>query len=228
MQLEKTEDNFLELYGALVGDGCIVRFKRKDRSHVEAYRIFITGNAKTDLEYVKQHLSCLFSKYGINAYIHLRKPTNSHNINSVDLVVNNKEFALLLMNLGFPVGKKGNITLPEWLMKLPKEKKTNVVRGLFDTDGCMSARKSEQYRRPFMLISSKSIPLLRQLKEIIRELGLPAYVSGFNVGVNGIENTKKWFSTIGSKNPRNILRYQEWIRTGRLPMAHIKTKSPLK
>jgi intein/homing endonuclease len=208
--------SFLELFGALVGDGCLVRFKRKDAGGLVAYRIFITGNATTDLQYFKNYLQPLLTELGVNSYLHLRKPTNVKNVNTVDLVINNKEFALILVKVGFPIGKKGQIRLPDWIVALQLVKKLRVVRGIFDTDGCFAARKSEGYRRPFAIISSSSEPLRLQIKAILREAGFSAYESGHIVGVNGIANTKNWFSFVGSSNPRNISRYEAWVESGRM------------
>lgn len=207
---------FLELFGALAGDGCIVRVNRNKK--YPGYRIFITGNAKTDFAYLEQ-LCQLFERRGVHAYLRKRKATNKGNRGAADIIINNDDFAVELHELGFPVGKKGNIKLPEWIMQRPLKEQLRVIRGLFDTDGFLSARKSEGYRRPFALISSNSQPLRTQVRTILRAAGLPAYNSSGMVGVNGTENTKKWFSSVGSSNERNLSRYRAWLETGVLPPA---------
>ncbi len=164
----------------------------------------------------------LLQKLEIRALLYFRKATNKANKNAVDLIIYNKKFALFLSELGLPVGKKGQIQIPNWIMALPLEKKRYVIRGIFDTDGSMSARKSEKYRRPFMLIDSGSEPLRKQLKSILRKMGFPAYDSSGTVGVIGIQHAKRWFSVIGSSNQRHLGRYLEWLKTGTLPMLNIK------
>ncbi|MFH0713263.1 MAG: LAGLIDADG family homing endonuclease [Candidatus Micrarchaeota archaeon] len=214
-EIETTSDEFLEFFGVLMGDGCIVRFKKPNNRYY--FRIFISGNATRDLEYLTQFINPILKRFGVHAYFYKDKHTNT-----INAVINNKKFAELLTSLDFPVGKKGQIEIPKWIMKLPLEKRFNVIRGLFDTDGSMSARKSEQYRRPLVLISSESTPLRKQLKIMLREVGLPAYDSSGDVGISGIACTKKWFELIGSNNPRNLDRYNGWIKTGTLPMLDIK------
>jgi len=217
-RIDRNNVFFLEFFGALIGDGCLVRFWRKDKQ-CWAFRVFLTGNASTDRDYFRGYLRGLLSAIGIYGYFRARRKSNKKNANCVDLVVNNKAFAQFLISLEFPVGKKGNIVLPDWVLRLPLKKKTLVLRGIFDTDGCLSARKSENYSRPFVLISSKSKPFRLQLKQIIRELGLPAYESGHLVGINGIQNTLNWFELVGSRNNRNLSRFLGWKTSGKLPMV---------
>ncbi len=216
ININKTSPDFLEFFGVLMGDGCIVKFK-KPPSDSDYLRIFISGNSKRDSTYMKNYLNLILKKFQVYAYFYQDKHTNT-----ITAVINHKKFAEYLVSLGFPTGKKGQIEIPSWIMALSLEKKFHLIRGLFDTDGCISARKSEEYRRPLVLISSESIPLRKQLKTILREAGLPAYDSSGNVGVDGISSTKKWFELIGSNNPRNLDRYTGWVRTGALPMLDIK------
>ncbi len=214
--IDKISPEFLEFFGVMMGDGCIVRFKKPPKGNYYL-RIFISGNSKRDSNYMTNYLNSILKRFNVYAYLYREKHTNT-----LVAVINHKKFAEFLVSLGFPVGKKGQIEIPKWIMELPLEKKFHVIRGLFDTDGSMSARKSEQYRRPMTLIDSESVPLRKQLKIILREAGLPAYDSSGTVGVDGAKGTKKWFELIGSNNPRNLDRYNGWIKTGTLPMLDIK------
>lgn len=218
--IDAENDYLLELFGTIIGDGCIVHYKRHDANDKFYNRIFITGNATKNFDYWSNYLMRLLSKLGISAYLHVRKATNPLNANTIDLIINNQPFTRFLIDLGFPVGKKKNIAIPEWIIKLPLKKKLKVIRGIFDTDGCLSARKSENYRRPMVLISSHSSLLRYQIKTILREAGFPAYDSTHMVGIVGIKNAKKWFEIVGSSNKRNLSRYECWLKTGRVPFAN--------
>ena len=222
--IDVNDDAFLELFGALIGDGCITTY-RPSKGTAIGYRIFITGNATTDLTYFRDFLCPAIESFGVHAYFRERKRTNIGNRNTIDIVINRKLFAKFLISLGFPLGKKGDLELPIWALSLPLEKQLVLLRGLFDTDGCLSARKSEKYRRPFALITSRSKKLRLQIKAILRTAGMPAYEQGHNVGVNGIKNTVAWFEKVGSNNPRNLDRYAQWRKTGILPMATYKNLS---
>jgi len=101
-------------------------------------------------------------------------------------------------------------------MSLPWEYKKMVIRGLLDTDGCFFARKDEDYRYPYILISSAYSDFRKQIVNILRERSYPAYIHGTNVLVRGAANIHKWMSDIGSSHPKIIKKYEEWIRTGRM------------
>lgn len=91
-----------------------------------------------------------------------------------------------------------------------------TVRGIFDTDGQISARKDEKYRYPYIFISSSSNVLRQQLKDILRSQGITAYVYRDNVVVRGLRNFNKWLELVGSSNPRNLKRFKELQETGKL------------
>jgi hypothetical protein len=91
------------------------------------------------------------------------------------------------------------------------------MRGLFDTDGCLFARKDEGYRLPHISICSKSKSFREQICKLLREQNYPAYINNINVRIKGIKNVKRWFSDIGSSNKRNLLKYEYFLKHGYLP-----------
>lgn len=207
----------LEFFGIMMGDGCLSEYYAKyDNS--KRRDIKISGNSNKDREYMLNYVSPLtIGLFKVRGYISLRKD------NTIDLNIRNKPLFDWMKNCGFPVGKKGqHLKIPKNVMKLSFAKLKYLIRGLFDTDGCISARKGEGYRYPYVSISSKSVILRKQLKEILRKNGFPAYNCGTDVGFRGQKNFIRWFNVIGSKNPRNLNRYYEFINTGR-----IITKGPV-
>lgn len=200
----------IEFYGAMMGDGCISRFY-SNYEQCFRHEIRITGNSKKDMEYIAYLVKLMQNVFGISPYIHCRK-----HICAVDLVSRNKGLFEWLETNRFPVGKKKELVIPKTLFRLNSEILVPLIRGLFDTDGCLSARKDEKYKYPYIFISTNSSTLRFQVKHILRELGLPAYIHSDNIVVRGMSNCRHWFRIIGSNNPRNINKYNQWLKTGRI------------
>lgn len=156
----------------------------------------------------------LFEEYKLGSYFY-----QYPNDNICTLVICNKGFALKLhKSFEMAIGLKyDSIKISKIILNLPWAIKKFVLRGLFDTDGCIFARKDEGYRLPHISISSKSKSFREQICNVLREEGYPAYVNNSNVRIKGIKNVKRWFSDIGSSNSRNNLKYQYFLKHGFLP-----------
>ncbi len=100
---------------------------------------------------------------------------------------------------------------------MPWKIKKFVLRGLFDTDGCIFANKREEYKYPYISISSKSEPFRNQIINMLRDQNYPAYNTKKDVCVRGIANVKRWFNDIGSSNRRNQFKYEYFLKHGNLP-----------
>lgn len=203
---------FCEFYGILLGDGCISRFKNE--RGIDRFQIVISCNMKLESEYLKSLRDILIKKYGLNPYYYEQKE-----INSCRLTINNKKFCLDLNKmLDVPIGVKyDKIHISKKILALPWDKKKYVLRGLFDTDGIIFARKDENYRYPHISITSKSLSFLNQIKGMLRSQNYPAYINGVDVRIKGIENIKKWFNDIGSSNSRNLKKYNYFLNHGIIP-----------
>ena len=80
--------------------------------------------------------------------------------------------------LGLPLGPKGNIKIPEWIMNSGEFKKA-CLAGIFATDGCLlfqKKHKSYPYY-PQLSISSKSGPLIKQIGLILTDIGIKASIN---------------------------------------------------
>jgi len=107
--------------------------------------------------------------------------------------------------------------MPDKILKLKWEHKKFLLRGLFDSDGSIYAKKSEGYRYPIISIRSKNKKFLEEIYLLLKEHDYPAYFSDWNVSVRGIKNINKWFEDIGSSNLRNTLKYQYFLKHKNLP-----------
>jgi len=201
----------LEFYGIMMGDGCVSRYPIKS-SKKPRTAVVISGNSEKDREYFTDFLVPTMNQlFGVKIKIKKRKDQNT-----IDLVTCASQISQWLIKHNFPIGKKHDLQIPPHIMSMPLEHRNIVIRGLLDTDGCIAARKDEDYKYPYIFIWAKNKKLREQLKEILREQEIPAYLHGDSVVVRGCNNFKTWFRKIGSSNPRNIQKYEEWLQTGKI------------
>lgn len=207
----KIDEFFCEFYGALMGDGCISKFK--DWEGKERFMIYFSGNKKLDSDYLKYLQIEISSRYGTYVYYYDYKDRNL-----CFLSIKNKQISLFLHKFGFPMGLKyGKLKIPNKLLNLPWKKKKMILRGLFDTDGSIFAKKREKYRYPHICISLKDKKVLRQTRVILRDKNYPCWIGGDNLFLRGNENIKRWFLDVGSSNERNLFKYRYWIKNGIMP-----------
>jgi len=90
-----------------------------------------------------------------------------------------KEFIQLLLNKGFPVGKKTKtVKIPKKILSGKKEWKTSFLRGLLATDGTAYLAKinrSEIPNYPIIELNSVSKKLIEQVKDLLLELNVKSY-----------------------------------------------------
>ncbi|HUS49978.1 MAG TPA: LAGLIDADG family homing endonuclease [Candidatus Paceibacterota bacterium] len=203
---------FCEFYGLLLGDGCISTYNVGENK--QKTTIIISGNKRLDSKYLRYMKERIKKEFGINAYYYEYK-----NKNVCTLSIRNKKFALdLNSRFNVPIGIKYNkLRISKRITSLPWHLKKHTIKGLFDSDGSIYARKDEEYKWPIISIRSKNPKFLEQICNILRKQNYPAYFSRWNVSIRGIKNIKKWFKDIGSSNQRNILKYQYFLKNKRLP-----------
>src|SRR3989344_87648 len=203
----KLNEFFCEFYGALLGDGCISRYV--DYLGDERYVIAFSGNKRLDSDYFRYLQKKLALEYGLYAYYYEVK-----NKNVCTISIKNKDLCLELnKRFNVPIGLKyEKLNISKRILELPWDSKKFMLRGLFDTDGCILANKRESYQYPWIIITSKSYKFRSQLVKILRKEGYPAYSTGKDVCVRGIANVKRWFNDIGSSNSRNILKYEYFLK----------------
>lgn len=202
----------LEIFGVVLGDGCLskIYLKREKRYR---YYVFITGNLQKDKAYLISYIKPLIENtFQVKVRIRER-----YQHNCINLIIEGRPIFWWFVKNGVPIGKKGKyLKIPNNLMLMENSKLNYLIRGLFDTDGCISARKDEGYKYPHLIITSISEILREQIKYILRRQGFTAYTHSKDVVIRGNENFKKWFILIGSRNQRNLNRYQEWLKTGKI------------
>jgi hypothetical protein len=207
-------EGFCELYGILIGDGCLSKYRSQGKWH---HVIRIDGNLKTDQHYYIYMKNLIKNVLGRDVKIKQREKYSL-----IYFMFHNKEFLYYMnRNFDFPIGKKGEIKIHESIArdkKLIKE----TLRGIFDTDGCIyftkNNRGDERYY-PIIEIVTYSKALINQLYQTLTELGLVVKIghNGNSVKLNGKTQVEKWMAEIGSNNLDKRSKFEFWKKFGYCP-----------
>jgi hypothetical protein len=186
------EEGLAELIGVYLGDGTLTK-----------YFMSITGDYRYDLFYFNYLSNLIYKLFGIYPTIRREKLTNS-----VYLIIFSKNFCSFFKDkYNLPYGNKikNKSKIP---IEIIRNKNLSVacLRGLIDTDGCVSrrGRNGSQFCLQF---TSHNKDLLNQVDSIGKELKIFTYRTGNNVGTNKWSNIIKYFNLVGSSNPKHIIRF---------------------
>jgi len=210
-------DDVAELMGILTGDGFINYYPKR-----QAYLIEIAGNKLKDEDYLNKYVRDLIE----NLFNFVPRFYTYKNQNTIRLVVRSKKIFSFLKEIGFPTGRKEEISIPNWILKNEQFFK-RFVKGVFDTDGCLCLKNKEGKKYPVVSISSKSKTLLIPVKEFLRSYNISSYLDKYSsknekryyqkewevykLQINGKKNISLFFKVIGSENKRNLAKYEEFL-----------------
>ena len=157
-----------EFFGIITGDGYIGQYKLSNRivSNIE-----ISGNKIKDLDYMKDFVSSLIEElFNIRPNIYLRETDNT-----IRIIIYSKGIFIFLKNLGFPIGDKGNIIPPKWIVDNSEFLRV-FVRGFFDTDGNLCFKNKYNKKYPVLSLASKSNDLLESIQKYLKLYEIPSYL----------------------------------------------------
>ncbi len=185
-----------EFIGIMMGDG-----------GMHKYQAVITLHHIDDREYID------FVSRRIQKLFRI-KPALYHIPRSsvFNIVVSRAAMVTYLHSLGLPIGNKvkQQFDIPDWI----KENKKFViacVRGLVDTDGSVFTHsykvKGKWYHYKKLSFTSYSEPLRFSVAKILADLGMSPRVTRKDVRLDSISDMEKYFSIIGSHNPKHLKRY---------------------
>jgi len=192
----KRNEVFAEFIGIMLGDGGL-----------SERQVSVTLHHIDDLQYshfVRDMMSQLF-KVCPGVYHSPKKSVNT-------LVISRSDLVQFLHRQGLPIGNKvrQQCDIPDWIKK-NKEFSLACVRGLIDTDGSVFTHRyivnGKQYSYKKLGFTSRSAPLRRSSAHILETLGMSPRMSGYDVRLDSINDMKKYFSLIGSHNPKHLKRY---------------------
>jgi len=108
--------------------------------------------------------------------------------------------------LGLPYGEKiHRIEVPKAILNTKnKDIYRALIRGLFDTDGCICINKKNGKDYPIISLCVLSEKLILQVSKMLERLGYITFHNKQSINLNGIVMFKKWVEEIGSSNPKNF------------------------
>ena len=192
----KKSTDLAEFLGLVMGDGGI--------SH---YQVIVTLHHIDDLAYSTFVVRLMKKLFGVRPHIYHR-PDDSIN----DIVLSRRELVEFLHELGLPIGNKvkQQFDIPHWI-KRSKPFAIACVRGLVDTDGSVFTHSyvvnGKRYRYKKLSFTSRSRPLQVSVAKILADLGMSPHISGYDVRLDSIADVKKYFTIVGSHNPKHLKRY---------------------
>lgn len=214
-----------EVCGIHAGDGHL----RKNRVEFE-----VSGGLD-EKDYYDFHVVPLFKKaFGIEIHPRFMKSKGTYGFSSANKKIND-----FLVCAGFPRGNKSlTVKIPDAILNSDSSKiRRAFLRGLFDTDGCISfinkSYNSDSFKKynnfyPRIGISTISETLANNVKLLLDKEQLhctlhskqPKDISNnkkFIIQVLGELNVEKWMGIIGSNNPSKLSRYNIWKLFGFCP-----------
>jgi len=119
--------------------------------------------------------------------------------------------------LGLPLGKKLDIEIPQIFLENENLRKA-IIRGIFDTDGCVYLEKKNNKLYPRMEIATISEKLSIQLLNHLNELGLRTTEYNwlpkkgnrkriYKITIRGDKMFHKFMEIINPANPKHIRKY---------------------
>ena len=212
------------LCGALAGDGNI-----HIRKHKYDYTLKCVGNPKDEILFYQTILIPLFQ------IVFNFKPRIGYKDKGTTFgfVVHSKALCLYLTKIiQLPKGKKHpSLRIPKIFLS-SKKLKIAFIRGLFDTDGCVSFKK--RYKSypyyPVISLNSKTKRLIKQTAHILKELGFKSsetydykvkdkrnkkgYTIINRIDLCGDKNLNHWMNEIAFRNPKHLKKIKSsagWI-----------------
>lgn len=177
-----------EEIGIHLGDGCM----SKNRNY------FSVKTNKKEEKYVTNFLFPLYKNlYNLDIKLMRLESVSGFEIYSKALC----EFKNI--SLGLPYGEKVHrIKVPEVILRTKdKEIYRAFIRGLFDTDGCISIIKKDY---PVISIMIRSEKFIEELSNMLKMMGFISNYTKDRIYINGNVMLKKWIKEINSNNPVKI------------------------
>ena len=207
-KIDINHPNFLEFYGALLGDGWISKLEYEKNKKQVYWIIGLSGHSDLDRDYltkkIKPIIEHLFKR---KVLVKFKK-----NCNGMEIVFSCKELILFLnKKMNFPIGLKHDLEIPKKISDDWKKLKL-VIRGIFDTDGSFYFDKTPVGRPyPVVSICMKEPILLLQITKRLLEQGFKVQQGKKQILLKGSIQTNKWFKEIQPSNNKHINKYLNWI-----------------
>lgn len=199
----KENSDFAEFIGILLGDGSIGIYECKAGNKIKTqHRVQITLNSVDDRQYIEYVKKLIAELFGIKPNTYWRGGK------TFDIRIFNKELVSFLLN---DVGlvrapKKNRAKIPH--MYIGSNLEEDIIRGCFDTDGCVVITNNNGVLYPRLEIKLCQSPMQDQIIGMLKRKGFRFGVyqvgSGeVRVQMNGVSQLKKWIKEIGFSNTKH-------------------------
>ena len=208
------------LYGILLGDGCLSRYKTKRRKYVS--EISITGDYYSDSDFYNFLIIPLLKQLTGKIFKIKKRPKKG----TIEISMINYLLFNSLNDLGFPIGKKGTkIKINEFFYN--KNLLRYLLQGFFATDGCIVLTKNPNKFYPRLEIHSISREIIFQFYIYLKDLGLKGNFykckrkkidskwkrkQQYRFQFNGKNNLILFHNLIGFINPKHEKRYLKFLK----------------
>lgn len=201
-----------ELLGAHIGDGTLYQTKW---SLVWELR----GSLYEKEYYVDPICPLIFEIFGLNVISKFRSG-GAHGAWGVQTT--NKQIINFFLENGMKAGTKTyTVSVPQFILEGDVNVKRALVKGLFDTDGCLRFDRLNDYKEhsyPRIEFSSASVKLRDSLNFLFQSLGFRTHIwndrKAYCLGIAGKAMLKKWIFEIQPKNPKHLKKYDFWEEKG--------------
>jgi len=194
-----------------IGDGSMNYYNNKGYKR-GIYQL--RGHIEDDREHYISRIKPIFKLlYGIDVSLREMPSTRVFGFQ-----IWNNELVRFKQNLGLPLGKKFDVVIPESFL-VDDNLKIAVIRGIFDTDGCVYLEKKNNKLYPRLEIGTISKILGQQIQKIFIKLGLRAtihldtkgkkdsWLQVYKISIRGVEMFYKFMNIIKPANPKHIKKY---------------------
>ena len=188
--------------GMFLGDGFISSGR---------YECRLKGNKNNEIEYYQKIVKPIIKKV-YNLEVNLKDYKTSYGFELYSKAI--WEFKTKTLNQN--KGKKIDFGVPEKLKINDKEVLSAILRGYFDTDGNFYFKSQGKNKNYYPVISACSVSekLSRDIAELLEMLGfnIKIYKSKkyWEVKMNGYKNFSLYQKLIGTNQPKNIKKINEW------------------
>lgn len=192
-----TNCKLAECFGILMGDGGI-----------SSHQVVVSLHHIDDAEYSVFVSNLLYSLFGVRPAIYHRQDRSLNNV-----TISRIALVEYLHSLGLPIRNKikSGLDMPSWI-KGNQNYRLACLRGLVDTDGSIFTHryrsKEKWYEYKKLSFTSASQPLLVSVYESLVLFGMkPRFGSNNDVRLDSQADMKRYFSTVGTNNPKHLRRY---------------------
>lgn len=209
--MDKISSEEAELIGMHVGDGTLYK---SGKSVVWELR----GDLK-EKDYYKVHVSKILKSIFNKDFIPKFRCGGKNGCFGFQTC--DKQLTTFFLSHAFEAKSKvKTVRVPDCVNNSTNKVKFSIVRGYFDTDGCLrfDRNKGKRHTYPKIEFSSASEYLIKDLSNMLRDLGFINYVwsdrGSLKLCVSGKKMLEKWHKRIKPKNPKYLNKYAQFQEFG--------------